>query len=185
MKIREKVSAIEKAGYIALICEGGAEIAIMDILLDNDLLVFTRDQMINDHEVIPRTSVKEFQKKHLRVAYDDKLYILRVIDSRRENFELKDPYRNQIELIDVITAPEIEMLIIISEGQYREYEKVKSKKSPSDFCIEDIGIKTVKKQQFIKDYFADTRKLVDSIREYHRVHMQKNGELSLFDLLRP
>lgn len=36
------------SSIIACICEGVAEIAIMDILLDNDLLKFTREQLIED-----------------------------------------------------------------------------------------------------------------------------------------
>ena len=32
-----------KTSLIACICEGGAETAIMDILIDNDLLIFNRE----------------------------------------------------------------------------------------------------------------------------------------------
>ncbi len=35
---------ISSSSLIACICEGGAETAIMDILLDNDLLIFKREQ---------------------------------------------------------------------------------------------------------------------------------------------
>lgn len=39
---------IPSSSLIACICEGGAETAIMDILLDNDLWIFNREQMIED-----------------------------------------------------------------------------------------------------------------------------------------
>ena len=42
---------MELARYKACICEGSAERAIIDILLDNDLLIFTRDEMLEE-EVI-------------------------------------------------------------------------------------------------------------------------------------
>lgn len=42
---------MELAKYKACICEGSAENAIMDILLDNDLLIFTREEMLEE-EVI-------------------------------------------------------------------------------------------------------------------------------------
>ena len=32
--------------YVACICEGGAEKAIMELLLDAELLVFTRDDLL-------------------------------------------------------------------------------------------------------------------------------------------
>ena len=34
------------APYIACICEGSAEAAIIDVLVDNNLLIFTREEML-------------------------------------------------------------------------------------------------------------------------------------------
>lgn len=39
---------MELAKYKACICEGSAENAIIDILLDNDLLIFTREEMLEE-----------------------------------------------------------------------------------------------------------------------------------------
>lgn len=173
---------IPSSNLIACICEGGAETVIMDILLDNDLLIFNREQMI-DESVLPRTSVKEFERRYLRMAYDQKILILRVIDSRREEFNLSKAYRCQVDVINVITAPEIEILIITSMKKYDEYCRSGTKK-PSDYCKNVLGIKNVKSPAFIKDYFSDSRFLVDSIKEYHRVHKQKNTEASIYDLIK-
>ncbi len=173
---------IPSSSLIACICEGGAEAAIMDILLDNDLLIFNREQMIEER-VLPRTSVKEFERRHLRMAYDQKILILRVIDSRREEFNLSKPYLCQVHVINVITAPEIEMLIIASKKKYDDYCRSGVKK-PSDYCKIVLGIKNVKSQAFIRDYFSDPIFLIDSIKEYHRIHKQKNTEASLYDLIR-
>ena len=153
---------IPSSNLIACICEGGAETAIMDILLDNDLLIFNREQMI-DESVLPRTSVKEFERRYLRMAYDQKILILRVIDSRREEFNLSKAYRCQVDVINVITAPEIEILIIASMKKYDEYCRSGTKK-PSDYCKNILGIKNVKSPACIKDYFSDSSFLVDSIK---------------------
>lgn len=173
---------ISSSSFIACICEGGAETAIMDILLDNDLLLFNREQMIEE-SVLPRTSVKEFERRYLRMAFDQKILILRVIDSRREEFNLSKAYRCQVDVINVITAPEIEILVIASKKKYNEYCRSGIKK-PSDYCKSILGIKNVKSPSFIKEYFADSSFLIDSIKEYHRVHKQKNTEASLYDLLK-
>lgn len=173
---------IPGSSLIACICEGGAETAIMDILLDNGLLIFSREQMIEE-SVLPRTSVKEFERRYLRMAYDQKILILRVIDSRGEEFNLSKAYRCQVDVINVITAPEIEMLIIASKKKYDEYCRSGVKK-PSDYCKNVLNIKNVKSQEFIRDYFSDPNFLVDSIKEYHRVHKQKNTEASLYDLIK-
>lgn len=68
---------IPKTSLIACICEGGAETVIMDILLDNNLLIFNREQLI-DESVLPRTPVKEFEKRYLRLEYDQKIIVLRM-----------------------------------------------------------------------------------------------------------
>ena len=172
---------ISSSSLIACICEGGAETAIMDILLDNDLLIFKREQLLEE-SVLPRTSVKEFERRYLRMAFDQKIIILRVIDSRGEEFNLSKAYRCQVEIINVITAPEIEMLIIASQKKYDEYKRSGVKK-PSDYCKNVLGIKNVKSPKYIKEYFSDSDYLIDSIKEYNRVHKQKNNEASLYDLL--
>ena len=142
---------ISSSSLIACICEGGAETAIMDILLDNDLLIFKREQLLEE-SVLPRTSVKEFERRYLRMAFDQKIIILRVIDSRGEEFNLSKAYRCQVEIINVITAPEIEMLIIASQKKYDEYKRSGVKK-PSDYCKNVLGIKNVKSPKYIKEYF--------------------------------
>ena len=173
---------ITDSSLIACICEGGAEIVIMDILIDNDLLKLSRGQLIGER-VIPRCSVKDFQRRYLRVAYDEEITILRVIDSRAEEFKLGKAYGCQVkEIINVITAPEIEMLIIASQKKFDEFCRSGIKK-PSDYCKNVLKMKDVKSPSYIQDYFEDPNYLVESIKEYHRVHKQKNNEASLYDLL--
>lgn len=58
------------SSVIACMCEGGAETAIMDILLDNDLLLFNRSQLI-DERVIPRISVRNFERELLTLELKD------------------------------------------------------------------------------------------------------------------
>ena len=167
---------------VACICEGGAETVIMNMLLDNDLLIFNRQQLI-DEEVLKRISAKEFQKKYLHFAYDKKIIILRIIDSRNEKFTLNEVYRCQVEVIDVITAPEIEMLIIINEDKYRKFCTSGIQK-PSDYCKQVLKMNNVKSRTFIKEYFSNIDDLVKSIREYCRIHKKRKNEHNLCDLLK-
>lgn len=66
---------ISSSSLIACICEGGAETAIMDILLDNDLLIFKREQLLEE-SVLPRTSVKEYNRVHKQKNNEASLYDL-------------------------------------------------------------------------------------------------------------
>ena len=54
---------MELAKYKACICEGAAENAIIDILLDHNLLIFTREEMLEE-EVIRCRDGKHFEEKY-------------------------------------------------------------------------------------------------------------------------
>lgn len=83
---------------------------------------------------------------------------------------------------DIVTAPEIEMLIIISEHEYDRYKR--SGKSPSDYCKENLHIRRVKSYDYVHSYFSDSTKLITAINEYNRLSNIPKGELTLKDLLK-
>jgi len=168
-------------GYIACICEGSAEQGIMELLLDNDKLIFDRNQMLEE-EIIRCRSGKAFENRFLRKGFNNKITVLRILDSRRENFKLSKVYRDKVSVINVITAPEIEMLIIFKEGKYSEYKK--SKMKPSDFCISFLEYPDVKSYVFVKKYFKNVDELLFSINEYQRIAKIQKGESTLFELLK-
>lgn len=85
-------------------------------------------------------------------------------------------------MINVITAPEIEMLIIFNENRYKEFKK--SGKKPSDFCKEDLKMANVKSYSFVKDYFSNPEILLAAIKKYHEMSKIRKGEYTLLELLR-
>lgn len=172
---------MELAKYKACICEGSAEAAIINILVDNDLLIFPREEML-DEKVIRCRNAKRFEEQYLRKGFNAQISIIRILDSRREEFRLSKAYEHKIDVINVITAPEIEMLIIHSEGMYERFKR--SGKKPSEFCKSDLRMHNVKSYEFVKDYFSDPQKLVDAIHEYCRTANIPRGEYSLADLLK-
>lgn len=172
---------MELAKYKACICEGAAENAIMDILLDYELLIFSREEMLEE-EVIRCREGKKFEEKYLRKGFKDKISVIRILDSRRENFKLSKAYAGKVDVINVITAPEIEMLIIFNEDKYKEFKK--SGKKPSNFCKEDLRMADVKSYDFVKSYFSDPGVLVAAIKKYHEMSKVQKGEHTLLGLLR-
>lgn len=86
------------ANYKACICEGSAEEAIMDILLDHHLLIFERDEML-EGKVIRCRDGKKFEDQYLRKGYVDKISIIRILDSRREKYKLSKAYQNKVDVI--------------------------------------------------------------------------------------
>jgi hypothetical protein len=174
---------MDLSGYIACICEGSTEQAIMELLLDDNKLIFSSEQLL-EGEIIRHRSAREFEKRYLRKGFNKKITVLRILDSRKENFKLSKAYVDKVGVIDIITAPEIEMLIILNENKYDEFHKVKSKMKPSEFCKTVLKFSSLKSYEFVKDYFSDTDQLLESIREYRRVSKIRKEEITLFDLLK-
>lgn len=175
---------IELSPIVACICEGGAETAIIDMLVDNNLLIFTREQMLNE-EVIRCRGAKEFEQRYLRKGFESKITVLRILDSHSEGFRLSPAYEHKVDVVKVVTSPEIEMLLILAEGKYEEYMKKSSSMSPSIFCKQILKMKDrIKTREFIREYFADIDMLVSTIQEYKKKRTLKKGEVYLADLLR-
>lgn len=174
---------IKLSPIVACICEGGAETAIIDMLVENGLLMFTREQML-DEDIIRCRAGKEFESRYLRKDFPYKITVLRVLDSHREAFRLSPAYKDKVDVIQVVTSPEIEMLFIIAEGKYDEYCKVSSNMKPSVFCKQLFKKKNIKSQEFVRSYFSDINVLIAAIREYKRIKTLKSGEIYLADLLK-
>lgn len=146
--------------YIACICEGGAERAILDLLLDSHKLIFEREELIEE-EVLRCRSGKEFEKRYLRKGFNDKITIYRILDSRSEKFNLSKAYEPKVDIKNVITAPEIEKLIICNEGKIKDYER-----------------------ESIINYFSDMEVLLNALHEYRRVSKVRANEMTIWDLLK-
>jgi len=172
---------MELNDYVACICEGSAEQAIMELLLDSNKLIFSNEQLLEE-EIIRVRGAKKFEKRYLRKSFSEKITVLRILDSRKENFNLSKEYKDKVDIINIITAPEIEMLIIYNEDKYSEFKK--SKMKPSNFCKIKLKFSNVKSYDFVKDYFSDINKLITSINEYKRVSNIPKSEYTLFNLLK-
>ena len=61
----------------------------------------------------------------------------KILDSRREEFRLSKAYEQKIDVVNVITAPEIEMLIIHAEGAYDQFKR--SGKNQANFVKQIFG----------------------------------------------
>ncbi len=169
------------AKYLACICEGGAEHAILDLLLNNHKLIFEREELI-DEEVLKCRRGQDFEEKYLKKGFSEKITVYRVLDSRNENFKLRKAYEKKVDVVNVITAPEIEMLIICNEGKYREFKSTKEK--PSTYCKHILKYKNVKSYDFIYEYFCDIDVLINALHEYRRVAKVRRNEKTLWDLLK-
>ena len=135
-----------------------------------------------DESVIRCRSAKRFEERYLRKGFDNQISVIRILDSRREEFRLSKAYAHKIDVINVRTAPEIEMLLIHNEGAYERFKR--SGKKPSEFCKIDLRMHDVKSYDFVKEYFRNPETLVKAIKEYRRTANIPNGEYTLLDILK-
>lgn len=166
----------------ACICEGGAERGILELLLDNDKLIFGWDDLLAG-EIIRKRDARSFQNEYLRMAMNKKIILYRVLDSRSEKFNLSLAYRDKVTVYNVVTAPEIEMLLIIAENKYKDFKRSGFQK-PSGYCKQVLKIKGFKQKEYVKNYFKDIDRLIYVLRKYKSISRIRNSEVTISDLLR-
>ena len=167
--------------YVACICEGGAEKTIIELLLDSNSLIFSYDDLL-EGEILRCRKARDFETQYLRKYFNEKVTVLRILDSRSERFAWSKAYAHKVDVINVVTAPEIEMLVILSENKYKEFKG--SNLKPSEYCKSFLGYLNVKRPVFIEAYFKDLDKLITAIKRYKKVSKINHGEYALADLLK-
>ena len=174
-----------------IMCEGPNELGIMRILLENDKLIFGEDDLIGLEPYHARQIVSNGQvKTQLNMYPGNDVLVMRIGDVQNETLKVPNDYKTKIVNIEkYCTKPELEMLLIISEGLVAEFEKTKSSISPKEFAKKHIKCGRKKydnSTQFYVDYYgSDPDALVQAIKEYKRIKgSHKKDELYLADLLK-
>lgn len=163
-----------KRRLIAIIVEGGSERTIINLLLENNLLKFQTDDLLDGRPISERNGSK-FAKKFLTLDLENKMVsIIRVLDSHNEKFKLSEPYRKKIDgdPTDIYTSPEIEILFIIYMGDYERFKNQKSgrKLTPNAWCKRNYKMKNVKSPEFVRNFWESRLpELVEAIGEYSKL----------------
>lgn len=170
---------------VACICEGSSEKAIMEILLENDKLIFTIDDVIDKTQPILGSyyrKAKYFENDHLGKDFDDKPIVIYYIhDSKKENYRLNKKYDKFVKYRSCLTRPEIEILYIISVNKYDNYKNKFHMMKPSEYVKLKLKITNVKQYKFIKEYFSNVDLLVDCLKKYKKYNPD---DFTIFDLLK-
>lgn len=175
-----------------IMCEGNNELAIVNILLENDLLIYSEDDLLGANAYQARqlkTSAKVKNELNLYTGKD--IAIIRIGDKQSDKITIPKEYKDQItgEIQKYCTKPELEILLIISEGLWSDFQKEKSTIGPKDFAKKNIklnGRKYDNSSNFFKEYYSNCpQKLVNAIKVYKQKNgAHKKGELYLADLLK-
>lgn len=167
----------------AYICEGTAEQDIIEWLLEEDRLLFNKDSLV-DKRITRIRKAKKIEKEFLSLDYDKPVVIFRIIDSRNEKFTLGNLYKDRFTVRNLITNPEIEILMIIDKDDYQNYtKKWESKVKPSEYASTQYKIKKIKQQGTIKDFFnSDIDSLISAIKSHKKMKGKKH--LTINDILK-
>ena len=173
---------------ILLLCEGKCEQTIMDILLDNNMLTFTRDDLI-ERRGYPIRYLCNANIVSALERYNQPVKIYRIID-KKENLAIPKQIKHIVpkeEVYDYITKPELEILLIINENLYGKFSNMSNCKA-SVFAKENIlynGKRYEKTEKFLRDYYGGKKSflLLKKIKEYKK-KKKKQKDLFLADLLK-
>lgn len=165
------------------ICEGSAEMAILDLLLGWDLLVFNKNSLLN-REVLdgryrnPKKLEDDFLNRFYKDMLELNLYIC--IDSKKvasNGYKLSKEYQKiKTNLRYAISSPEIEIIYIISVDKYDEYtNKYKNRKfKPSQYVKNILKKADIKSYDFIKEHFSNKEYLLDTLKKYDKYCKHEN-----------
>ena len=180
MQISEYISGHH---YALCICEGRAEEDLINYLLDHDRLIFKRSDLIFG-KVTRSRGVKKIQDEYLSLDFEKPVFIFRIVDSKNERFKLDTAFEGRYsdKVFNIITRPEIEILIIIKNNDYGAYtNRSKTKLKPSEYCQSAYKIKKIKSEGIFINAFSHINELVKSIEEYKR--LTGSREYNLSDIL--
>lgn len=119
-------------------CEGPNELKIVNILLDGNKLKFTRNDLLDMRPFHARQITSPHLKPALD-AYQGEIIIYRVGDKMSDSLKIPKELLSRIKSqTKFCTKPELEMFLIIAENKVSEFEKVKAKQKPKDFCKQNI-----------------------------------------------
>lgn len=161
---------------IILACEGESEVDLIQSLIDKKILCF-KCEIFMDMPIVIR-QLSKFKPLIDTLSIDEEIIIYRIGDTLKDKidyrgFELRKKY---IKEYKICTKPEIEILIIINEGWYKEFINKHKNIKPKGFVNSKF------KNFDIKKYFQ-THNMLNAIVRYNKIKKKKKNEYTLHDLI--
>ncbi len=159
--------------YKLIMTEGTTELYFLNILFERGLLRFGKDELFFQRFYPSRQIDGSLVQKIQSLNRNDDVTVIRVGDKLNDLFQKPKNVKNKIkEVINVETAPEFEILFVINENLYREYEKKKNKtkEKPSQF-FKKRHPEYHKNKDFIERYLESMsdKEIIDMIDGYSRL----------------
>lgn len=143
--------------YKLVMTEGTSELYFLNILLERGLLRFRKEELFFERIFPSRQIDGLLEQKIQSLSNDSDVTIIRVGDKLSDQLKKSKNIKNKIkDVIDIQTVPEFEMLFLIHENLYRDYEKKKNrtKEKPSQYYKKKHP-DYHKDKQYIENYFEE------------------------------
>jgi len=171
--------------YLILL-EGNTEKAFIELLMDRGLFKINVDDMLD---------LRPHQKRQLdtylhamirQLNKDEKVKIMRIGDKLTDKLRIPKDIKEKIHSEEkYCTKPEFEMLIILAEGLYDEYQKVKSSVKPKVYAKQNIkknGKRYDNTQNWIHEFFIDIN-VIEVLNKYTQTIKHAKDEKYLLELI--
>ncbi len=173
-----------------ILAEGKNEYALLELLLNRNLLCFKREDLLFESIRHERQLSGATLNMIRQSISSGKLRIYRVGDKFSDALKIPNDCFIKEALIKpetkVLTTPELEILMLIKEGKLKDFLKEKSKLKPSEF-YRRIHPDYSKKSKALVEYFEkmSNKEIVVLFKSYKRLRgkTHKTDELSLYDIL--
>ena len=164
-----------------VMCEGTNERELIRILLEHKCLFFDENDLLGLTPYHARQIKNSTIVKAELNMYTGNVEVIRVGDKQSDELLIPKEYQEKITSVKkYCTKPELEILLIISEGMLKEFEKVKSNTKAKDFAKKYIQYKHKKYNNsslFYREYYGDrVELLIKSIISYSRYNGSHNKD---------
>lgn len=180
------INLLSRYSYVYFVCEGKNEEAVLKWICNQKRLCIGSLSYSLEYCRSGRTQRgrKELVRSCLQLDYDGPVAIVYLCDSRTEEWNLgRNVMGDEIPVIKILTPPEIEILLILSncdaEQEWKRRNRTNRQLKPSSFCQEFFRCDIKNGDNFINN-FIDFQKFIESCREYKSRHPEQN---CIYDLI--
>lgn len=166
---------------IVAACEGKSELTLILHLIERGIFFAKAEELLDDRPIHMR-QLKEIATLINTLDIDEPIEVYRIGDTQKDQLDLRgfEARKDRITIYKVCTKPEIEILIILNEGLYKDFCKKHRQfgLSPKEY------VKTYVKEFSSVEKYIESHNIVPAIEEYKRIKKHKDDEMYLADLIK-
>lgn len=162
-------------------CEGKSEVRLVLHLIERGIFFVKAEELLDDRPIHLR-QLKEIAAVINTLDIDEQIEVYRIGDTQKDKLDLTgfEARADKITVYKVCTKPEIEILIIIGEGLYKDY----CKKSHEHNMTPKEYVKIYLKEWSSIEKYIESHDVVPAIERYKKLKKHDDDELYLWDLIK-